>query len=147
MCSFLKKQNKTVVWSFAQRHKSSSFTHSMQKKKTADQSCRCALGLWKRRRAQHCEGRVIIISCSDQEPALCKQQQRSGVWRCSISRGSSVPFPSSYFKGNINNSTPQIHSRQRQTTATPSQRSSIFWRLTSVQMCEQMKAETLRAAL
>lgn len=67
-------------------------------------------GLWKRWREQHGEGgRVIIISVFTRGTCSCKvQRRRSVIWpsRCSISRASTVPFPSSCLKGNINNVPP-----------------------------------------
>lgn len=96
-------------------------------------------GLWKRWREQHGEGgRVIIIPVFTRGTCSCKvQRRRSVIWpsRCSISRASTVPFPSSCLKGNINNVPPPTppnpiadvtHTGQRQTAATPGQRSSIL---------------------
>ena len=111
----------------------------VQKKKKNSWSLEAALhsGLWKRWREQHGEGgRVIIISVFTRGTCSCKvQRRRSVIWpsRCSISRASTVPFPSSCLKENINNvPTPPraiadvTHTGQRQTAATPGQRSSIL---------------------
>lgn len=128
-------------------------THAEKQNKTADQSGCFTLGLWKRWREQHCEGRgVIIISVFGWGTGSCKVQRRSVWFCCSISRASSVPFPSLCVKRNINNvplcgepsqmlCTPgKDKPLQHQAKDHPSSEGLLYH--TFAQMCERIRTET-----
>lgn len=74
-------------------------THA--ERRTADQSGCFTLGLWKRWREPHHEGRGVIIISVFGGTGSCKVQRRSVWFGCSISRDPSVLFSLTVLKDTL----------------------------------------------